>query len=201
MDAQEGVGNILLQVEIFVERIFLEELMARCQRAFAICAELNHQLSGGDQDNGQRTVNCPLVFELLSAFVLQAGLASKILWPPNQGCKRARLRGEHLRTALGIQQGHVLENRSLRNHYEHFDERLDDWSQLSRDRRLADRIIGPPWTVSGLEEHEIIRHYDPEARVLTFRGERYCIQDLADALGDVQFKVEERLHIIDPWRS
>lgn len=78
------------------------------------------------------------------AFLVHAANASKLLWPSS-----SRGRGRHpysvedrtrragaMREALGIPEDSPLQSRALRDHFEHFDERLEVWYQTDAGQRL-----------------------------------------------------------------
>ncbi|MGP9678622.1 hypothetical protein ACT3TC_08295, partial [Halomonas sp. AOP27-A1-41] len=111
---------------------------------------------------------------------------SKIFWPPqtkgNKGEQR-RLRGEILREKLGLpDQGHFLCDRNIRNHLEHYDERLDDWRENSPERHILSDMIGPPSAIGGIDPQNMMRGYAPSTHSFNFRGESYDIQQLADTI-------------------
>jgi hypothetical protein len=67
----------------------------------------------------------------LHGAVVAAANISKMLWPSETGRGGAQkmVRGERLRALLGLSaEDHLLAKRSLRDHLEHFDERLDLWA-------------------------------------------------------------------------
>ena len=109
--------------------------------------------------------------------------------------KAAKKRGAHLRQVLKVDDAHVLRTRTLRDHFEHFDERLDEWAETSPNRNIVDNMIGPRAAIGGdaIKDQDIIRMFDPATKLLVFRGERFDIQGLVNGLTDVQSKVTERL--------
>jgi hypothetical protein len=96
------------------------------------------------------------------------------------------MRGQALRDEFGLQSNHPIENRELRNHFEHFDERLDDWAEKSKSRGMA-TIIGPNRT-AGIEDSDIIHHYDPATKIYSFRGKPFDVQKLVDGVDDIYQK-------------
>jgi hypothetical protein len=84
------------------------------------------------------TQNDELFWMSLQTFLTFAGNVSKLLWP----VKKANKRGADLRRELGVD-GLALECRELRNHLEHFDERIDVWLESGRGQNFRDRLIIP----------------------------------------------------------
>ncbi|WP_338509132.1 hypothetical protein [Pseudomonas poae] len=80
---------------------------------------------------------------------------------------------------------HVLKNRTLRDHLEHFDERIDHWMQTSERRNYVQDYIGAKGGIQGMEESDMMRQYDPDNGNFTFRGETHSLVDLFAGLQDV----------------
>ena len=128
-----------------------------------------------------------------------AAAVSRIFWPPGgrnkQNAKRAHRRGQVLRDMLSLQSGHSVQNRSLRDHFEHFDERLDDWAENSRNKNIIQRLFGPRAAIGGdsIQDSDIILHFDPATNVFGFRGEQYDIQNLATGIRDIYQKAKAKI--------
>jgi hypothetical protein len=91
-------------------------------------------------------------FRTIHSFLTHLSNVSRLIWPPSsfkkdcycnkqkaQGMKcghcLARFRAETIQEELVLQNSeHPLKDRSLRDHLEHFDERLDSWQQTSERR-------------------------------------------------------------------
>jgi hypothetical protein len=109
-----------------------------------------------------------------------SGNIAKALW--GQGGKLAAER-EPLRRSLGVTDASALASVDLRNHLEHFDERLDRWYRTSSNHNHADFIIGPAErTIVGIAPGDVFRHFDPETGEVIFWGEHYSLTALRDAL-------------------
>ena len=135
-----------------------------------------------------------------------AAAVSRIFWPPasrnKKSTKRAHRRGQALRDMLFLESGHPVQNRSLRDHFEHFDERLDDWAESSRNRNIVFRLLGPATLIGGdaIDARDIIYHYDPAIKIFGFRGEHFDIQALASGLSDIYAKTNEKLSQLENRR-
>lgn len=186
--------EVPLTMETFVEKIYVEELITQCTWAIAAVARMNDILESNEQGRPQ------LFFRQAVELLQHSALASKLLWPPGGSIafknKRAKARGQHLRGVLQMPELHVLKSRSLRDHFEHYDERLDDWVANSPNRIFVDDVIGPRAWVGGVQDHEIFKLYDPQTKTLLFRGEPFDIQALVDGLSDVQKRAQTRLQAL-----
>ena len=68
----------------------------------------------------------------------------------------------------------------MRNHFEHFDERLDKWWLKSKRHNYADLNIGPKGhSIAGLETVELFRLFDPTTTDIIFWGEEFNVGDIA----------------------
>jgi len=97
--------------------------------------------------------NVPDIFYSIQMFLSSCANISKLLWPKPKGRNEAkdqadkrRLRGERLWNAIGATNEPTLQelnSKSLRNYFEHFDERLDYWVANSTHHNLITRSSGP----------------------------------------------------------
>ena len=182
----------------FLLRIYLEQAKDESERCFLAIKELNAAIaSNGEVDP----------FGPAQSLVHHAAAVSRIFWPPGSRDKHARQRsqrrGEVLRKAIGITQGHPVQNRALRDHFEHFDERLDDWAERSKNRNIVKQLIGPRTAIGGnaISDEDIIHHYDPATKIYSFRGEKFDVQELATGLDDIYAKIKTKLSTLWPYNK
>ena len=161
------------------EQAYLHEIVLQAEYVVLSAQQVNRVL--------QEEADSALVFRELYALVANVAGVARILWPPwiRDPDKRrtAEIRGEHLRQALGIVDNHPLRSRALRDHLEHFDERLDQWSQETGHGGIVDLHIGPTSVIGGdaIARGDFLRVYQPERKVFTFRGDEFDIQQLVTA--------------------
>jgi len=178
-------------MDAFLEQVFLRETQCQARYAMATYQRMSTLIAAD--------VGAEEFFREAQALLNQTGAISRVLWPPKiqdaENDARAQARGQHLRTVLGIKEPHAVQDRSLRNHLEHLDERLDDWAERSKNRVIADLLIGPLDMIGGnvFKPEDIFRHYDPSRRVLIFRGESFCIQHLVEGVAQIADAVQKRL--------
>lgn len=175
----------------FVEGIYIRELLVQCEYAVDAIRRMNEILAARGSPSE--------FFREAGDFLQHSSAVSRLLWPPGSknraSKKRAKIRGAHLRQMLKLDDGHILRNRALRDHFEHFDERLDDWAETSPYKNIVDNMIGPRAAIGGdaIKDQDIFRMFDPTAKLIVFRGERFDVQALANGLTEVQSKAAERL--------
>jgi hypothetical protein len=185
-------------VDGHIETTYLLELRQQCLWAVECLEAMNESL--GRSAGYERVIS---FFGHAGHFLHHVGAASRILWPPvpreKEKAARARARGLHLRTVLGIPDDHALKKRTLRDHIEHLDERIDDWAHGSKNHNIVDFTFGPPGVVGGggVGTGDVFRQYDPATTVFIFRGESFHVQTLAGGVGDVLERVTAKLG--PPW--
>jgi hypothetical protein len=124
------------------------------------------------------------IFRNIHSLLVHASNVSKLFWPtPAHGTaaeKTARdERGARLRAHYGLPDAHPLKDRTLRNHLEHFDERLDSWQRQSKDRNIVTDSIGPrSYLGPGFDDADIMRFYDETTGEFIFRGEPFDLKVL-----------------------
>jgi hypothetical protein len=126
-------------METFPLRIFQQHVLDQCQCLLSAAHDVNSGLASHDADR---------IFRALQN-VLNAGAnISKLLW--GQKGKRAEAR-KRLRESIGIHDDSPLRQVSMRNNFEHMDERIDRWWAESSRHNYADRTIGPRGDLLGRE--------------------------------------------------
>jgi hypothetical protein len=106
----------------------------------------------------------------VQAFLISVANVSKILWPVRP---EFSVRGDELRTLLEVLHDSPIRPRVFRNHFEHFDERLEAWLDMVKPRGYADFCIGPRAMFGGLDQKHYLRNYATDEDKLFFQGEEY----------------------------
>ena len=119
------------------------------------------------------------IWYAIQAFLVAAGNISKLLWPPKPLLPE---RGAELRESLSIGDDSPLEPRIFRNHFEHFDERLEQWATSSERHNFADFNVGPPGRIVGLDPRDYLRNFNPTNLTINFRGDVYHIEPIIDSI-------------------
>ncbi len=121
----------------------------------------------------------------IQSILVAAANVSKILWPQR---KMSVARGEMLRTLLNIDDSNLLFDRKLRNHFEHYDERIEKWFEKNCSAVYMDPIIDSFESVWGRNTVSRHRVYDPMTQILTFRGESVDLAAILKALEEIRHK-------------
>lgn len=184
----------------FAKIIFVGELQKQCRFALNAVGQINFclkQLNSQGLEPEKSSYFHSEVFRGIHSFLTHASNVSKILWPglpkqkPNESDEQYKQRiskikkvhrAVELRDELGLPEEHTLRNRQLRDHLEHFDERIDDWEEHSQNKNFAQDIIGPENAIVGLVKTDMMRWFNPTNGTFLFRGETFSLQDIATAL-------------------
>ena len=156
-----------------VLRIFQQEVERQCKFSLLALKDLDQALENRDMDR---------IWYSVQSFLVAAGNISQILWPPKPLLPE---RGAELRASLFVSGDSPLEPRTFRNHFEHFDERLEAWATSSKRRNFADSNVGPTGMIAGLEPGDYLRNFDTTLFAITFRGDLYDLRPIADAVRDL----------------
>jgi hypothetical protein len=181
-----------------LQRIYLDQAKQECDACFAAIHAFNAALSSHNQED-------PFCHAM--TLVHHAASLSRIFWPAGGRNKtsrlRARRRGEFLRKELGVRSDHPIRDRALRDHFEHFDERLDEWVERTKNRNIIHRLLGPRSAVGGntIQDGDIIHHYDPTSKMYAFRGEKFDIQAIASGIDDLYAKIQQQVARIEARRT
>lgn len=120
----------------------------------------------------------------IQTILVTTGNISKILWPTK---KEYKLRGERLRQLLKVEKDSPLSSRKFRNHFEHYDERVEEYFgnasggvyvDLSMNPHLNSGIFGNPPTYTH-------RGYNTFNNTVVFRNEILDFNELFEALENV----------------
>lgn len=176
-----------------INQIFLAEVVSQAESAFLSIGEMNNAIQTPGNGNRQ-------FFRAAHYFLIHTAAISRILWSDSKN-KEVKKRTAQLRKLLGLPEEHVLRSRRLRNHIEHYDERIDDWIRSSRNHNIVVDMIGPRNAVGGdgIQDQDIFRSYDPSSKCFYFRGELFDIQEIANGISDVHRRAASALQ--DIWQK
>ncbi|MFA1028725.1 MULTISPECIES: hypothetical protein [Pseudomonas syringae group] len=205
-------------MEARILRIYLDELEAQALMAVSAAMALDkinaiypHGIR--EMDAAQRAQTNKECFRSVHSFLTHLSNISRLIWPPalspkqNCFCDKpraeglpcstcvARARSSRILSALGIDgEDHVIKNRVLRDHLEHFDERLDYWAKTSVRKNYIQDLIGPKDWMKGVDASDMMRQYDPTTADFTFRGESHSLITLHDGLQNLLGRTRSALY-------
>jgi hypothetical protein len=132
-----------------------------------------------DEAVANKNTHVNRIFFHIQSMMTASANVSKLLWAQDH-TKPQRVERQPLRDFFAIDESSALFDRSLRNSFDHLDERLDDWWDTSSNHSLVDRIVGSPsdFKIDGLKNEEFFRAYDPRTATAYFRNKGYSTKIL-----------------------
>jgi len=133
------------------------------------------------------------VFDQIRLALQFASNVSKVFWPHNNAAQR----GGRLRQLTGLPEQHGLSDRRLRNHIEHMDERLDEWTLpsprpfLTYELVLHDDGRPPEMRQEVLDATAVV--FEPNTNSIHLFGQSFQLDELRAAVEDVQVQISAGL--------
>lgn len=152
--------------------LYVSELQIQCalaKQAYEHLIEYS-RLVGGSNSRQEPCPYSPLdVISHCVGFLSAVAGISKILFPTNP---KALSRGERLRNRLNLSSLPNTESRTVRNSFEHVDERIDSLAERHQngDICLVDIDDDPP------KETIVLKRLDPKSKTIEFLGQRIDIE-------------------------
>lgn len=177
--------------------IFMSELKHQCKFAAKSYDEIVDSIGNHDSEN---------MWYSIQSFLISTGNISKILYPPDKKCIK---RGQDLRKLLNISNISPLKSREFRNHFEHYDERIQSWAETSGSFTFIDNLVTDKENFTNspsLEKTSCLRYFITDNMILKFRGEKYELKPIGKAIVElyktVTIKEEElRNKAIEDYRK
>ena len=116
----------------------------------------------------------------LQGFLISSANLSKLLWPNSNRKVFIRKRGEELRDSVGVTESSPINSRDLRNHLEHFDERLEEWTSLGIG--MVKRCIGGTGSFDVLNPMACLGTFNQETFTFKFHHDTLDLRPLRDAI-------------------
>lgn len=161
-------------MDLLLLRVFQQQARDQCMFALAGASVMDQAGPSMTRDDGQRDrfwIGCQMV-------VGGAGNLSKLLWGDGRNRAKVATARQPLRDSLGVDDSSPLYELGMRNHFEHFDERIDKWWADSSTHNYFDRSVFSPHMIQGMDQAEFFRVYDPSAQVLRFWGDSYPLREV-----------------------
>lgn len=120
-------------------------------------------------------------------FLNSSANVSKLLWGSN---KEQNLSRKDLRESLKIKEDSVLFSKTLRNDFEHYDERIETWYKDSKNHVYVDSNIGYTGAIMGIDTSLFLRNYDTTKAAVTFKGKIYELQPIVTEMTNLNKTLE-----------
>jgi hypothetical protein len=171
-------------VDTFLLRLHQSQIAHQCRAALWALDLAEQSLNEGDGDRFWVSVQ-----NALSA----AANISKGLWGQSGTLTQER---EPLRDSLGITGDSIFNTTTLRNHIDHYDERLDRWYENSQRKIFVGFNIGI--SVGGVDPTDMFLNSDANGNEVTFWNDCYSLADLRKSL-ETLLPVAAREADQSPW--
>lgn len=152
------------------EIVFIGEIVLQSKIALRAGERLQSESSSSDQVE---------VWSSIQSILVAAGNVSKILWPD----RLYKARGERLRQLLNVEMNNLLSNRDFRNHFEHYDERIEKWFSNNSSTVYKDLSINP--NLRGAMAGNDHRGYNSHNNTLIFRDELLDLNEILKAIEEI----------------
>ncbi|WGY01809.1 hypothetical protein QI633_25150 [Nocardioides sp. QY071] len=164
--------------------LFVDEIRQQCRYASFAAADLNAAWEISDSvERDER------LFFAAQSLLSAAAMVSKLLWPVARSGARGRARGEKLRTTLQITASPLVQSRSVRDSFEHFDERMDAVLAKSHQHPYVDQIVGPTDMLRFEVDTAVpnfLRRLDTDKGTVSVLNATVRINDLVDELLEIK---------------
>lgn len=162
-------------MKALTETVFIGEIVLQSK-----IAELAAKHLSAIKDNFDQVE----VWSSIQSILVAAGNVSKILWPYKEYAER----GERLRKLLKVTEDNLLSDRKFRNHFEHYDDRIEKWFKGKSSAVYSDLAIDPLKSMRRNFPTNHHRAYDPLTQTLTFRGESFDLAAVLKELKEIRIK-------------
>jgi hypothetical protein len=171
---------------------FQLEVVRQCRWAILAIEDLEEALKGLTSGKLAHEYGMSRLWMSIQTFLVAVGNISKLLWPSQPQLPD---RGPDLRASLGVGDTSCLKTRTFRNHFEHFDERLETFflSLKPSEFFYVDANVSPGGINSlatGIDQNKVLRHFDQESWRLIFRGECYELEPLYKEIVELYRKAD-----------
>lgn len=131
------------------------------------------------------------------ALLTASASISLMFWPSPRGRRDLAevrvFRADTLRSKFAVTEACPLLSRQLRDHFTHYDERLDAWVSDTSRAAFVDGNIGPVRLLPAPMDC-VLRHYDPETDRFIFFAAEYELGPIAEELRRIyEYPVDVRV--------
>lgn len=130
--------NSEFKIHPFDERFYIGALLNKTRSILNDVDSLNDIWKNGIHD----CQNDDQILDLLQNIIGNVAGLSRFFWPSKKNSEY-KIRAEKLREVYNVSDLSVLKNREMRNHIEHFDEKLDDFLKEFIIGTVMQKYVGP----------------------------------------------------------
>lgn len=165
----------------FLLRQFQLEVERQCQVAMIALQDMEEASANSDGK---------LFWYSVQGFMVATGKVSRFLWPEQP---RLPERGRALRASLGVPEDSPLKDRTFIERFEYYDDRLEEWHELSEEHRFFDSYTEPLDVLAETRMGDRFRGYELEEEALLFGGDSYRLGPVATALEELATRAKREM--------
>lgn len=194
--SERAYGADMREVDRY--EIMLMFALTECRRALDTFAEMDELIGVREKvQPGVELFEMSRIFDHIRLGLQMAANVSKIFWPPDKPSSEVKLRCNHLRSLTGLPVAHGLTSRTLRNHVEHIDERLDRWTRNSPRPFLNTELVfyddyRPENVRAEIIEATLIT-FEVKSQTVHILGEQFSLPQLRADLEEVLDQISKSL--------
>jgi hypothetical protein len=162
-------------------RLFQREVEHQCD--FAIMAL-------EDMEEAKANSDGKLFWYSVQSLMVAIGRISRLLWPPDSDKSERRAK---LRESLDVEEDSPLNALTFVEHFEHFDERLEEWYESSENLRYFDSYTEPLDVLAETSPKDRFRGFDTEKNAIIFHGDLYYLEPVIEAMNVFARRRKQRL--------
>lgn len=178
---------------------FVQEIEVQCEFAYDGYSRIYQAMERYvDAPHNQGPIHIGSTFAAIHSMLTHLGNVSKLLWPvaPRRErgesaedfahrCAGREDRGAQLRATLAVPEDSLLRDRTLRDHFEHYDERLEEFLLAMPGKPLIDMALNlRQW--AGQRGAEIHRLFDFSDFTLVYQHDQFDLMLAAQAIRDLR---------------
>jgi hypothetical protein len=142
--------------------ILQSEVEFQCKCVLIAAGLLSEQFAPGTADED---FDAEIVWFALQSVLIASANLSKLFWGSRGKKEAERL---DLRLSLSVADDSPLRDPDLRNDFEHFDTRVEDWFRDSESHNFAGRNIGRLSAITGIDVKDRFQWFDDSTGIVTF---------------------------------
>ncbi len=139
-----------------------------------------------------------LVFLEIQNILTATANISKCLWGSGREKNKVSHKRIKLQKSLFISNDSLLYDVEMRNHFDHFDDRIDTWWKSSECQNYADLLIGHSDMIKGIAPSDEFRGFDPNTGEIRFNRKKFNLYKLLEEVGRIYLIVQNELNKL-PW--
>lgn len=169
------------QINPIHEAFYIESMLINTRTAISALTEANFLLALVDGNDDIEAYVQDEILNKIQEIIIHGAALSRYFWPSRKEIDIHRLRGERLRTAFKMDDHSPLRNRSLRDHLEHFDEKLDKHLTQEPMGYFFPKYVGPAPS-DNEPPHHLFRAYFTDTGVFQILYKKYELEPLVNEI-------------------